>query len=494
MRSDGSAVTGNGDIVLTPEAKQAHRCETAFLSGVGANFEAAKGKQLRGTIWHRVQDDESDRLRAVMARRRMYDRELLKSLPCNRRIVLHGFDRRLVFGKKKTGVAIASTLSPLDHYVSEDSGDAPPIDLATLVDHVRALVGDARVPHIIGVCSPSGFADDARAARPVLPNVSLVLIEPDGKGGWLVGGGGGDVDARLLKLFDPEGASEKIRRVTAYIASHRTDLLTGAMSVSSVSSALGLPAAVVREGFERAAREDVELKLTRQDGAWLLFLGAPADLQEKKSMGVIDRIRQMFSSDGAEVEKINLLAERRAALAQRRSRIYEDIATLEKKEAELLAAGKAATSPVPRRRLAAQLAQLRKDIGRHNTTAGMLNQQINIISTDIHNLTLIQQGELAKLPDTEQLTENAVRAEELVETLKADAELVSSLETGVQENVTSEEELAILREFEGAEAVADAAAERETAGAEAPASEPAAAEPPSDREADGSQSADKEAS
>ncbi len=52
------------------------------------------------------------------------------------------------------------------------------------------------------------------------------------------------------------------------------------------------------------------------------------------------------------------------------------------------------------RRLAAQLAQLRKDIGRQNSTAAMLNKQIDIISTDIHNLTLIQQGEMASLPDT----------------------------------------------------------------------------------------------
>jgi hypothetical protein len=49
----------------------------------------------------------------------------------------------------------------------------------------------------------------------------------------------------------------------------------------------------------------------------------------------------------------------------------------------------------------------------------MLNQQINIIATDIHNLTLIQQGESASLPTTDELTENAVKAEEMLETLKS---------------------------------------------------------------------------
>jgi len=171
-------------------------------------------------------------------------------------------------------------------------------------------------------------------------------------------------------------------------------------------------------------------------------------------MNMIDRVRRLFSGEGNEVEKINMLSERRAALAQRRDRIYEDITKLEKKEADLVTEGKATASSVPRRRIAAQVAQLRKDITRHNTTAGMLNQQINIISTDIHNLTLIQQGEVAQLPDTQELTENAVKAEEMLETLKADAELVGHFETGLEETLVSADELAVLKEFEAQDAQA----------------------------------------
>jgi hypothetical protein len=103
---------------------------------------------------------------------------------------------------------------------------------------------------------------------------------------------------------------------------------------------------------------------------------------------------------------------------------------------------------VPRRRLAAQLAQLRKDIIRQNTTAAMLNQQINIISTDIHNLTLIQQGQIARLPETQELTEHAVAAEEMLESLNADAEMVGTLETGMDIKLASADEQAILKEFE----------------------------------------------
>jgi hypothetical protein len=129
--------------------------------------------------------------------------------------------------------------------------------------------------------------------------------------------------------------------------------------------------------------------------------------------------------------------------------MYEDIAKLETRESQLLDEGRAATSQVPKRRIAAQVAQMRKDIARQNATAAMLNKQIDIISTDIHNLTLIQQGELASLPTTEELTENAVRAEEMLETLKADADLVGDLGIGITESLTSDEELAILKELEG---------------------------------------------
>jgi hypothetical protein len=52
-----------------------------------------------------------------------------------------------------------------------------------------------------------------------------------------------------------------------------------------------------------------------------------------------------------------------------------------------------------------------------------------------------------------------VRAEELLETLKADADLVGTLETGMEASLTNEEELAILREFdEGKNATKTAAA------------------------------------
>lgn len=435
--------------------EKSFQCETDFLSAIEANFENAKGQQFRGSTWRMVHDDESDRLRALLAENRIYDREKLKSLPANRRIALFGFERRFLFGKRPTGVAVASVLSPLGHYASSDRGEAPPIGVGELTDHVRRLTRNARTMHLIGVCSPSGFTDEARNARLDTPQVTVVLIEPDGEGGWITNSTAENADPRVLKIFDPEGAKEKVGRVRRAVSERSADLLTGSLSASSLAEKMKLSEEVVRQGFRQASADDPELRVTEKDGEFLLFRGAAAQPQERKSMNVVDRIKQLFSSEGGEAEKINVLAERRAGLARRRDRIYEDIGQLEEKEAKLREEGKAAhasKAQVKERRVAAQLVQLRKDIGRQNTTAAMLNKQLNIINTDIHNLTLIQQGEMASLPSTEELTENAVKAEEMLETLSADADLIGSLETGIEETLTSNEELEVLKEFADDEA------------------------------------------
>lgn len=452
---------------LNADAAETLRVETEFLSGVEANLEAAKGGLLAGDRWRAVRDDESDALRAMMASRQMYDRELLKQLPHNRRIVLQGSQRRWLLFRRPTEVAIATVVAPFEHLLTPESTTAPPVTLGELTAHVRGLVGEAKVPHVVGVCSPSGFADDVRETRLDMPNVTIVLVEPRAGGGWTIATPGGtQVSENIRKLYDPEAISQKVTRALREIEHRRVDLLTGGLSAASIAAGTGLPEGVVMLAFKKVAGEDTELRVTRRSGHVVLYRGAPSRSQESSAMNVVDRIRALFSSEGDEAQKINVLAERRANLAQRRDRLYEDIGKLEKREAELLNEGRTSKSQVTRRRLAAQLGQLRKDIARQNTTANMLNQQINILSTDIHNLTLIQQGQMASLPNTEELTENAVKAEEMLETLRADADMVAGLETGLADVATSDEELAILKEFDEPEAPmqtasADSAAERE---------------------------------
>ena len=436
--------------------------ESEYLSGMEVNLEKAKGKLLRGSRWRMARQDEADRLRSLMARHKKFDRRMLSGTPKNRRIALHGYTRPWYwFGKKRVGVAVASVLSPLEWHVldGEPGQSGPPVGSTELLDHVRSLQVDPRVPHVIGVCSPTGFTPEALEARSEMSNLTLVLVEPGRNGGWEVVGDADDLDPRLKELFDPEDISGKIDRVADHVEANGAALLTGGMSAQDVAERLGVPLKVAEKGFEKVAEKDPELHAGRQDGELLIYRGAASEKQESFPMSMVDKIRQLFSRDGDEAQKINELSKRRAALSQRRDRMYDDIGQLEKREADLMGQGKQNKSQVARRRIAAQVAQLRKDITRHNATANMLNAQINILSTDIHNLTLIQQGEVASLPSTEELTENAVKAEEMLETLQADADMVGSLDTGISDMLTSDDELAILKEFDEPEAPAKAAAD-----------------------------------
>jgi hypothetical protein len=440
--------------VNTEAAADAARIEHEFLTGVQAKLEDAKGRHLRGSSWRTTSADDEDALRAQMASRRMYDRELLKRLPRNRRVTLTGYDRHLLFWKKATGAVTATVLTPTEALL--DGGDPPPVGLNELSEHLRRVAPDSRLRQVVGVCAPTGFTAEARDARLDQANLSVVLVEPDGQGGWRVAAGEGVPDF-VRKLFDPEDAEQKRARVRAEVMRRGADLITGGLSADHLADSLQLPPALVRSAVADLAKSDPELRVSLSGEDLLLYRGAPVFSKEKRSMSFVERIRELFDRDGDEADKINVLSERRAALAQRRDRLYEEIGKLEEREAGLLQQGRENTSTVVRRRLAAQVAQIRKDIARQNTSAKMLNQQINIIATDIHNLTLIQQGESASLPTTDELTENAVKAEEMLETLRADADMVASLETGVGEVLTSDEESDILAEFDAPAAAADAA-------------------------------------
>ncbi|QDV92172.1 hypothetical protein RAS2_32860 [Phycisphaerae bacterium RAS2] len=430
-------------------AEHALEVESAFLAGAAANLKAAEGRVISGKWFRRADHDRAEALRAAMIDRRMFERERLSRLPHGRGFTVRGYERRFFFGKKLRSVAVASVLCPPGPLL-DGSENPPPVTLAELSAHVRELVTDGKAPHLIGVCSPSGFEESVYLANLDLHNVRVVLIAPRPGGGWRVASTGRHLDERLMRIFDPEDVGEKVARVRREIESRRTDLLTGGLSADSMARRLELPQLLVRQAFEAAARQDDELRVSRQDGDVYLYRGAPADPgKENDSMSLAEWIKSLFSREGDEAKKINVLAERRAALSGRLDRMYDDIARLEKREADMVEEGRKQTSQVAKRRLASQIAHLRKDISRCNTSASILSKQINIISTHIHNLELARTGTAAEMPTSEELTEAAVNAEEMLEQLSANDELVTGLEVGLAETSISEDEAAILKELEG---------------------------------------------
>lgn len=435
---------------------------------------------LAGKQFETSETDASEDVHRAMVDRRLFGVDVKNSLPWGRSLQLRGYKRRWLFGRTLTSMTIATVVAPPDSLL--DGRPPAPVTLTEVREHLRKLVGvrAANTPHLVGICSPGGFSPEVWNASFDDRNVKVVLIEPLSGGGWRVQSASKSLPADYVRLFDPEGGRDKLERVRREIENRRTDLLVGGLSAETLGRQLALPREVVEQSFAAACRADSELRVSRRSGDVVLYRGVDsADGKENGSMSVTDWIRSLFSREGDPARQINHLIERRNALAQRRDRIYEDVAKLEEKERALVEEGKRNTSEVARRRLAAQVAQLRKELARWNTSAAMLNQQINVISTDVHNLTLLQQGQMARLPNAEELTEHAVAAEEMLETLSADARLVEGLEAGLAQTVMTDEEAAILREFEAAPSPSRAA---EPSAAPSPrAAEPPAARAPADR-------------
>lgn len=449
---------------MKTSAEHAIETESAYLAGVKPKLAAAGSRFIAGKWFESQEHDRAEQVKEEMADRRIYDRKRFAELPHGKSISVRGFERRWIFGKKLRSVTVATVIAPPGPLLESDD-PAPPVSLAQLTAHVRSLVVNNKAPHLIGVCSPSGFEEDALNARLEMSNVKLVLVTPRDGGGWRVKSTDSMLDERLWRLFDPEDAGQKIDRVMHAIQQQRTALLTGGLTARSMADRLGLPEFVVNEAFARAAKTDPELQLSKTGGEVMLYRGASAMPEvEDHSMSLAEWIKSLFSKEGDEAKKINVLSERRAALSGRLDRLYEDIGTLEKKEGELLKEGKASDSKVAMRRMAAQVAHLRKDITRLNTSAALLSKQINIISTHIHNLELAKTGSAAQLPSSEELTEAAVNAEEMLEQITASADLVNSLEVTMAESSMSDDEAAILAEFEGGdEPEGESASRREAA-------------------------------
>jgi len=183
-------------------------------------------------------------------------------------------------------------------------------------------------------------------------------------------------------------------------------------------------------------------------------------------MSFIEKMKALFARRGEEEKKVAFLAERRAGLSQQRDRLFEDMAGLEQKESGLREEFKNASSAITKRRLTSQVLQLRKDIDRRQQLLAMLGQQVNVVSTALHNLELVRQGQTANLPNSEELTADAVRAEEMLADLEASNELAGSVGTVASAGMSAEEQ-ALYEELEKENAVAAQPTARPSAAAAA---------------------------
>ncbi len=405
--------------------------------------------------------DRGVELKRLMSEMGRPDRQLESQMPLDRSIEVGLFRPRWWIWKEPLGRLRAMVVAPWAALIAGQS----PAPMSAL-DLGRALAQVAppvhQVPTTLVLMSTSGFTEEARKLAEVKDGRSVILVEPVEGGdatGWRISAPAEESD--FAARLDPESTADKRQRIAAAIAGRRVELLSGSVSAEQIAADVHLSQKLVEQGLKSYAAENAGYAARRLDGKWLLFregdaMSSPA-ISAGASMPFIERVKALFSRKGEVEKKISFLSERRAALNQQRDSGYSDIGALEGKESDLRAQFKDANGEITRRRVTSQLLQLRKDIERRHQLLGVLNQQINIVSTHLHNLQLQQQGQTAKLPDSEELATDAAAAEEVMAELQAATEAANSV-GGAAPSGLSDEEQALYEELTR-EATADKTAD-----------------------------------
>ncbi len=420
--------------------------------------------------------DEGVELKRLMSEMGKFDRDLQGKMPIGETLDVALTRRRFLIFSQWVGRLRVVCTSPTRTLLQ---GETPqPMDTPALQKLISAQPTSSGVPTTLLILSTAGFTREAHELAERRAERTVVLAEPNGAGGWTMTG---PVETKALAdLFDPEEEEQKRRRVREQVEAQKLDLSAAGVSADKLAAKTELPVQLVEAELKSYAKANPGLVAKRLDGRVVLFRegSAAAAVAAVASGGfampLIDRITTLFARKGETEKKIAFLSERRTALAQQRERAYEEMSGLETQEGALKRQFQEATASITKRRVTSQLLQLRKDLERRQQLLSVLNQQIDVVSTHLHNLELVQQGNTAKLPDAEEMTADAVKAEEMLAELEAQGELASSVGHGATSGLTAEEQ-ALYEELERENSAGQAAAQKTSTVAPQP--EPARPEP-----------------
>ena len=388
--------------------------------------------------------DRSVDLKRMMSEMNLPDRELQNRMPVGETIEITLSQKKMWVLRTTVGRLRVVSLSPTRALLR---GDEPkplsPTDVNKFLSSMPPSLGG--VPTTVVLLSTSGFTMEAHELAERRADRTVILAEPNDAGGWTITG---PAETKALSdLFDPEGEDQKRQRVRDLINDSKVELLTGGIPTDRIAARTQLPVQVVEAELKSYAKNTPGLVAKRLDGRIVLFRegaaappAAPAVGAGGVAMPLIERVKAIFSRKGESEKKIAFLSERRAALSLQRDRAYEDMNVLEQQEAGLKEQFKAAGGAIGKRRITSQMLQLRKDLERRQQLLTVLNQQINVVSTHLHNLELVQQGQVASLPNTDEMTADAVKAEEVLAELEANAELAGSVGSVAASGMSAEEQ------------------------------------------------------
>ncbi|HEV7300531.1 MAG TPA: hypothetical protein VGN72_14290 [Tepidisphaeraceae bacterium] len=393
------------------------------------------------------------------------DRTLQSQMPLGESIDVVVSQKKWGFIKTPMGRLHVVCVSPTRDLVA--GGSPAPMSRGDVTKVLSSVPpAPAGVPSTVVIVATGGVALEAHEMADRGADRTVIIAEPNDAGGWSVAG---PVETKaLVDLFDPEPDDEKRRRIVAEIEAPSADLGGAGVATDRLAGRLQLPLPFVESALKAYAKSHSGLTAKRLDGRLVLFREgsvAPSASSSSSSsttaggsgMPLIDKMKALFARKGETEKKIAFLAERRAALSQQRDRAYDEIHAVEGKESALRAEFKTAPSEAAKRRVTSHMLQLRKELDRRQQMLSVFNQQIDVVSTHLHNLELLQQGQTAKLPDTDEITTDAARAEEMLAELQASTEAAAGASSTIAGGLSSEEQ-ALFEELERESAEPPAAA------------------------------------
>lgn len=443
---------------------------TRLLDDDRLRIDTTGGRRpLKGFMKDVTTNDRGTDVKRTMSDLDRPDRTLQAQMPLGESVdVVVSQKKWLGFGRRPVGRLYVVCVSPTRELVA---GSAPEPMKKGDVSKVLSSVppGPNGVPSTVVIVATAGVAIEARELADRGPERTVIIAEPTDAGGWHVSG---PMETKaLVDLFDPEPDDDKRRRITSEIESPLADLGGAGVATDKLAGKLGLPVPFVEAELKAYAKSHAGLVAKRLDGRVVLFREGSTPVGSSSStssaisaaggsgMPLIDRMKSLFARKGETEKKIAFLAERRTALSQQRDRAYEEMHAVEEKESTLRTQFKSTSTEAAKRRLTSHLLQLRKELDRRQQMVGVFNSQIDVVSTHLHNLELLQQGKSAKLPDSDEITGDAARAEEMLAELQASTEAAAGATSSLGGGLNDEEQ-ALYDELtrDAAQPVADAPA------------------------------------
>lgn len=397
-----------------------------------------------------VRTDNGVDLKRLMSTEGVPDRELESQMPVGAGLEVTFSQKKMLVMKKPVARLKVVCISPTKALLR--GGEIKPVGMSELQKVLSAVPPPlGGVPTTLIVVSTSGFTIESHELVDRRADRILVLMEPTDAGGWAIHG---PSELRALAdLLDPEDIDAKRQRLREAIRDAEGELLTSGITAEKIAGRTGIALQMVEAELKSYAKANPGLAAKRLDGRMVVYReGTMPDAVVSASGGsdmpLLDRVKALFSRRGETEKKIAFLSERKTGLALQRDKAYEDLAQFEKQEAMLKRQFKEAAGAITKKRVTQQLLQLRKDVERRQQMIDVLNRQINVVSTHLHNLELVQQGQKSELPDTDEITADAVAAEEMLAELEANAELAESIGGTSAVGKMSAEEQALYEELE----------------------------------------------